>query len=153
LNWWLFINRCLGWALASIISVSIGGFGAASAADMPIKAPAYKAPPVAVYNWTGFYIRGNVGGEWGRFNDPFSAAAVTAFGIIGPAETIPLSSNNSSFTGGGQIGYRWQSSTNWVLGVEGDFNWVDLKNSQTLTAATSRRQFEVCCGRFIVCEN
>lgn len=112
---------------------AILGIGAASAADLPMYAKA--APGVApVYNWTGFYVGGNVGGEWGRFNDPFAVAAVTAFGITAPAGTIPLSSTDSSFTAGGQIGYRWQSATRWVLGVEGDFNWVDLKNTQTLTA-------------------
>lgn len=118
---------------ATVAASAILGIGAASAADLPMYA---KAAPVAapVVNWTGLYIGGNVGGEWGRFNDPFAAGTVTAFGLTAPAETIPLSSTNSSFTAGGQIGYRWQTSTKWVLGVEGDFNWVDLKNTQTLTA-------------------
>ena len=43
----------------------------ASAADM---APRYtKAPPamVEVWNWTGFYIGGNVGYSWGRGNPTF----------------------------------------------------------------------------------
>ena len=35
----------------------------ASAADIAAK-PYVKAPPVPVYNWTGFYIGGNVGGQW-----------------------------------------------------------------------------------------
>ena len=122
-------------AVSSVLAAStILGVGAASAADLPMYTKA--APVVApVINWTGFYIGGNVGGEWGRFRDPVSTAGTTAFGIVAPAETIPLSSNNSSFTGGGQIGYRWQTPSRWVLGVEGDFNWVDLHNTQTLTAA------------------
>ena len=47
-------------AIASMIATS------AFAADLP--AGGYtKAPPpmVAVYNWTGFYIGGNVGYSWG----------------------------------------------------------------------------------------
>src|SRR6202012_4329758 len=118
---------------AAVAASAIVGIGAASAAGLPMYA---KAAPgvVSVYDWTGFYVGGNVGGEWGRFNDPFAVAAVTAFGITAPAGTIPLSSTDSSFTAGGQIGYRWQSATRWVLGVEGDFNWVDLKKTQTLTA-------------------
>src|SRR4051812_27209500 len=36
----------------------------AMAADMPVKAPAYKAPPPAVFSWTGCYVGGNVGGLW-----------------------------------------------------------------------------------------
>ncbi len=34
-----------------------------------VKAPVYKAAPAAVmaaYNWTGFYVDGNVGYAWGR---------------------------------------------------------------------------------------
>ena len=34
--------------------------GAASAADMPVKAPFIAPPPV--FSWTGCYIGGNVGG-------------------------------------------------------------------------------------------
>src|SRR5450432_2559440 len=33
--------------------------GPALAADLPVKAPAYKAPPVAVFSWTGFYVGAN----------------------------------------------------------------------------------------------
>jgi outer membrane immunogenic protein len=42
--------------------------GSAMAADMPVKAPVLKAPPPppVVYNWTGCYIGGNVGGGWAR---------------------------------------------------------------------------------------
>ena len=51
------------------ISASVFATGA-MAADLPArvytKAPV--APPV-VYNWTGFYVGGNVGYGWGREND------------------------------------------------------------------------------------
>ena len=109
------------------------GVGAASAADLPLKAP----PPVApIFNWTGFYIGGNIGGETGHYNDPFAVGGTTAFGFTAPPVIIPLASNNGSVTGGGQIGYRWQQpGSQWVGGIEADFNWVDLKNTQTLTAA------------------
>src|SRR5262245_41574954 len=36
------------------------------AADLPAKAPVLKAPPPAIYNWTGFYVGGNAGYSWGR---------------------------------------------------------------------------------------
>src|SRR5260370_2585564 len=52
----------LGWAIASVVSLSIAGLGAASAADLAAR-PVYKAPPpVVAYNWTGCYIGGYVGG-------------------------------------------------------------------------------------------
>src|ERR1700751_4475590 len=34
--------------------------GAVQAADLPRKAPIYKAPPAAIYNWTGFYVGGGL---------------------------------------------------------------------------------------------
>ena len=33
---------------------------------MPLKAPALVPPPV--YNWTGFYVGGEVGGRWDDAN-------------------------------------------------------------------------------------
>jgi opacity protein-like surface antigen len=46
-------------AAAMIMSGSI-----ANAADMPVKAAPYA--PVPVFNWTGFYLGGEVGYVWGR---------------------------------------------------------------------------------------
>ena len=43
-----FLIGCI--ALTTLIA------GPALAADLPVKAPAYKAPPVAVFSWTGFYV-------------------------------------------------------------------------------------------------
>jgi outer membrane immunogenic protein len=53
--------------LASIAMVALSAGGSALAADMPVKAPIYKAPPpVQVFSWTGFYVGANVGYSWGR---------------------------------------------------------------------------------------
>ena len=48
--------------VAAAAVAAFGFVGAASAADMAVKAPIYKAPPVALYNWTGFYVGVQVGG-------------------------------------------------------------------------------------------
>src|SRR6516164_614730 len=54
------MKRRLSFGIAVTASVLATG---ALAADLPLKAP----PVVAVvYNWTGFYIGGNVGYSWGR---------------------------------------------------------------------------------------
>ena len=50
----------------------------ALAADLPPPAPMPRAPavyipaPIPLYNWTGFYVGGNLGVGWqqGSFNDP-----------------------------------------------------------------------------------
>ena len=40
---------------------ALGFAGPASAADMPAKAPVYKAPVAAAYDWSGIYIGGGAG--------------------------------------------------------------------------------------------
>jgi outer membrane immunogenic protein len=77
-----------------------------------------KAPPpvVAVYDWTGFYIGGNVGYSWGRSSttEAFSDALT---GTVLSAAAAKF--NLNGVIGGGQIGYNWQRSS-WVFGLEGD---------------------------------
>jgi outer membrane immunogenic protein len=52
---------------STAIATTIFGLGAASAADLPVKAYT-KAPAAiaAVYNWNGFYVGANVGYGWGN---------------------------------------------------------------------------------------
>jgi outer membrane immunogenic protein len=50
--------------LFAAIGLTIGVGQIALAADLPVK-PTYPAPilaPTPVYNWTGFYVGGNLGG-------------------------------------------------------------------------------------------
>src|SRR6478609_2110277 len=87
--------------------------GQAVAADIPArpyaKAPAYTAPAV-VYNWTGFYIGGHVGGAFG-------------------GDSNGLQSNDARFLGGVQVGADYQFAPNWVVGVEGQFSWLGGNNN------------------------
>jgi outer membrane immunogenic protein len=97
--------------------------GSAMAADMtPAPAPVYsKAPIMApVFTWTGFYIGGNLGGAWAKRNvtDSF-------FGL-----NFSNGSNNGVFIGGGQVGGNYQFS-NFVVGVEGTFDWASNNNNTT----------------------
>jgi outer membrane immunogenic protein len=51
----------------------------AMAADVAVRAPARYFAPVAVYNWTGFYVGIEGGGGWGfaRQRDALGTAADT----------------------------------------------------------------------------
>lgn len=94
------------------IAAALVAAGPAVAADLAVKAPVYKAPPIApAYNWTGFYIGGNVGYSWGRAS---TSAAVAGLAIPGS-----ISQNMDGWLGGGQLGYNWQNGS-WVFGLEGD---------------------------------
>jgi outer membrane immunogenic protein len=103
--------------------------GQALAADLPPPmAPPPRAPavyvPIAspVYNWTGFYIGGNVGAGWGQgsFTDP------TGNTFSGD--------NAARFLGGGQVGFNYQFMGGVVIGAEADFDWrPNSNNTQTIT--------------------
>jgi outer membrane immunogenic protein len=90
----------------------------AYAADLP-PAPAYKAPVMApvAYTWTGFYIGINGGWGWGRSRFDFAAAGTSTGNF-----------NTSGGLVGGTAGYNWQTGQ-FVLGVETDFDWANIKGS------------------------
>jgi outer membrane immunogenic protein len=112
----------------------------AFAADIAVKAP--PAPPLApVYNWTGFYVGGNIGASFGRAKTDYNVAPVTVT-TTGPTFTIPGFAGSaitepSGFIGGGQIGYNWQFSPILVAGIEADIQGSGERDSITLTNSFS----------------
>ena len=112
-------------ALLMAAACAIASVQVASAADMPTKAPIYA--PIAMYNWTGFYIGGHIGGGWADERSTELAPGTVSF----PVGTVFAAHNLSGFLGGVQGGFNWQASNNFVLGVEGDYSWEDLKGTAT----------------------
>jgi outer membrane immunogenic protein len=105
---------------ASLLTTS--ALAADLAPHMYTKAP---APIVAVYDWTGFYVGGNVGYSWGRSstNEAFTDALA---GTILSAATAKF--NLNGVIGGGQAGYNWQRDK-WVFGLEADIQGSGEKGS------------------------
>ena len=101
------------------------------AADMAVKAPRMAPAPVAapVYDWGGFYIGANVGWGW---NNVDTTATQTTTGLV----LDTASSHRSGAFGGGQIGYNWVFSPSWLLGIEGDGDWSDIKGTTDACSAT-----------------
>jgi outer membrane immunogenic protein len=98
--------------------------GSASAADLAAR-PYSKAPaPVAaVYNWTGFYIFGGVGGGiW----DADTYARVTATGV---PLSISQRQGGDGWFGTVGAGYDWQFNSNWVFGIFGDGQFGSLRGT------------------------
>jgi len=98
--------------LATVALALVGAAAPALAADLGArpyyqKAPAYMAP---IYNWTGFYIGGHLGGAFSSDNN-FSGLSTG-------------NNSNGRFLGGVQAGYDYQFSPNFVLGVEGQYSWL-----------------------------
>jgi outer membrane immunogenic protein len=94
----------------------------ALAADLPPRYPT-KAPVMvtSVYNWSGCYIGGNIGGKWANTDDVVAIGATA--GTLATTSTFARE-RASTFIGGGQLGCNWQApGSNWVLGLEGDVDW------------------------------
>lgn len=96
-------------------------------------------PLAAPFNWTGFYIGGNVGVAIGSSDvaNTFDPDLAGYWAGVGGAATPGRFTNagtgsldDTSFTGGGQIGYNIQAGT-LVYGIEADLNYLGYKNSRT----------------------
>jgi outer membrane immunogenic protein len=131
-------------------AVSILFTGAASAADMAVKARPMVAP-VVIYDWTGFYIGGNVGYGWGREDvtlGPTPNAASLAFfaGTFPTFIPFSVSPRPQGVIGGGQAGYNWQSGR-VVFGVEGDIQGADVKGTFNTSVLPGPIQSSTSQGR------
>jgi outer membrane immunogenic protein len=101
--------------LVAVLGVTAVGVAAASAADLPLKAP--PAPFVPRFSWTGCYIGGHVGAGLAR-TDWTNTFNGTATGDLLPGDSF--SESDTGFVGGGQLGCNYQIDQ-WVLGLEGTF--------------------------------
>ena len=111
--------------LATCIIAVAGLIGTpALAADLATKAPPPPEPP-PVFSWAGLYIGLNAGGAFD--NKVTEEPTGLFFSKFAGAPLLATSSNQSAFTGGGQIGYNWQFD-NLVTGIEGDFNYVGFRD-------------------------
>lgn len=130
--------------LPAILIASVAFIGTpAIAADMAAKAPAPTPAPPA-YTWTGWYIGGNVGASMGRAATDINAAPGTLVSGATTAHFAGFSDADAQspagFIGGGQIGYNWQLSPLWVVGLEADIQGSTERDSinlsNTFTPAT-----------------
>jgi outer membrane immunogenic protein len=100
-------------ALAAVLGVP------AMAADLPVGAPVYAERPAAIglWNWTGFYVGGNLGYARDSSSVDISAVSVPA-GVTG-VPLLSLPEVMGGVTGGVQVGANWQTG-NGVFGIEAD---------------------------------
>ena len=100
---------------------ALAPIGPLSAADLPVKA--VPAPPTP-YDWTGFYAGGNVG--YGAGSGHSGETLTFPNGTQFSGETFTLTPAGA--LGGLQAGGNVQRG-NWVMGVEGDWQWSGQKAS------------------------
>jgi outer membrane immunogenic protein len=89
----------------------------AIAADMPVKAPAYKAVDPG-FSWTGCYVGVEAGYGWGS----------TDVNAATDGHAILHGSHVDGGLGGGTLGCNWQTGA-WVWGVENDFSWAGFRGT------------------------
>jgi outer membrane immunogenic protein len=110
---------------AGLAACAIVAATSAMAADMAFPVVA----PIAVYDWSGYYVGGVLGGAWATndISDP-------GLGIIGTGLGVPViqTTNGNGFIGGIEGGSNYQFGK-LVVGWEGDITWGRLKG----TSATS----------------
>lgn len=96
------------------------------ASVMPTKAPVKaRGPLLTPVNWTGFYVGGFFGADYGTTDVRFLGSPNNDGSKVWTVGAI----------GGGQAGYNYQINK-WVLGVEGDVGAANIKGSRTCGTAT-----------------
>jgi outer membrane immunogenic protein len=126
--------------LAGIVALTISS--PLFAADMPVKAPPL-TPTAAVYDWTGVYVGGEVGGKWAtdKWNTTCVDAGGAPLGLCGsvvslaafpgaPDSTAANSFKTSGLRAGVYAGFDLQVGPSWVVGFEGD--WAGYKKTSTV---------------------
>ncbi len=127
--------------LASVCAIALAGV--ALAADLPSNAPAPVIPPPPPI-WDGFFVGVNAGGLFGAGSavtttsypttivDTWESEAQLSSAL---ANTV-LGNNKAGFVGGGQIGYNYTPSPNWLLGLETDIQGVAGANASAATSGS-----------------
>jgi len=100
--------------MGTVALVALGLAVPANAADLGArqytKAPV--AIPAPIYNWTGFYIGGHIGGSF-----------------RGDDNNLLGGSSDGTFLGGVQAGYDYQFAPNWVMGLEANYSFKDTNSN------------------------
>lgn len=100
-------TKTLGLAIAAVLLM-----------NSPANATGLGSPPSG-FSWTGFYVGGHGGYAWGDLSGRFDSGG------------MPTSLNSLDIDGGlggVQTGYNYQAGW-FVIGVEGDYSWVDSSDS------------------------
>ncbi len=100
---------------------------AALGADLPNTKgpPAFAPPPLPVFTWTGLYIGGQVGYQWGTTGWDIHTDPPLPASLLGEPTY-----SDQGVVGGGHIGFNYQVNQ-FVFGVEGDVEGTSYSGSLT----------------------
>lgn len=134
------VVRCVV-ALAGFVLAGVVSSGTASAADMPLKAPALQVSD----RWSGWYLGVNGGYgdpsgiDIGASNSGTGAGALATNARASNTLAIPgnLKTDPRGGVGGGQIGYNWRLGPQWLIGLETDFDYANIQGSDLRMGAST----------------
>jgi outer membrane immunogenic protein len=112
---------------AIAVALTVGAGSVALAADLPPPAPAPRATAAYIpisppYNWSGFYIGGNIG------------AGFNGSGSLSDTASSNFSTTTSTtFLGGGQVGVNYEFSGGVVVGAEAMFDALTPNSQNTIS--------------------
>ncbi|MGH6820051.1 MAG: outer membrane protein, partial [Methylocella sp.] len=98
--------------------------------------PPVYVPPPPVYTWTGLYLGINAGYTWSNSNavttvgtpifanPAFPAGSGAIANALAALGTTNHSLRQAGFIGGGQIGYNYQLTNSFVVGLEADIQGI-----------------------------
>lgn len=113
-------NSMNNWkTISALVVAAVLAAGAARAADLPYRKaePIYAPTLPPAFSWTGFYAGANVGGGFSgtdAFNSYLGTTGGKADGVVG----------------GLQVGYNYQLSPRFVVGIENDVMASGIKTKQ-----------------------
>jgi len=122
-----------------LVGVALTALFGGSALGAELRRPAYEPPPPApppVFNWSGCYIGGYVGGAWNARDAIFTDRGNSTFtsfsgGIAGARGSHSWNVGlDNSFIGGGTLGCNYQAvGSPFVFGIEGEAGYMKLEGS------------------------
>lgn len=107
--------------LAASAAALIAASSAQAADVVQYQEPAPVVVAAPTFSWQGFYIGGQIGGSWADTD-------VKAHDAFGRAKWSP---DPSGFIGGLYAGYNFDAGNNIILGLETDFLWSDMDESNS----------------------
>lgn len=138
-------DRFLG-GCGLIAMLVVASSGSSFAADLPVSARSAPVPAAVAFNWSGFYVGGNIGWAGAAGGGPrdlsytlrnlddsyFNRDESVGNGWFNPQG----SKSNNSVIGGVQFGYNYQFGK-MVIGAETDFSFLNAKKKYSGAAADS----------------
>lgn len=128
------MKRNLLGAIIVAAVVSAAPFGAAKAADMPVKVPTVAWPPPCPFcGWYAGLNVGFMGSSGSGFNNQGFDTDTGGVGNAISVGAIPnsIAADYVAFLGGGQIGYNFSPFKDEIIGFEWDIDGINLKKTTT----------------------